>query len=465
MNKFTSLVVFLILIFIYHVSAYADIGGDLQNYFKDLGYASNVTNPAAFHGQQAGFYTGGSVVMRSKVRDVQLMQVTLPSYSSGCSGIDLFGGSISLLSREEIKNTLKSVLNNAVNYAATLTLETVSPMIAKNALYWKDFIDRMNQSSLNSCQLAESLVGGAWPKIRGAQERICQDIGTSDHNIFSSWAEGRQDCKNQHKMDEVSKLAKQDPRYKDLIFDEGNIVWRAIQKRAFLRNDPELAELFMTLSGTLVIAKDPQGNVQKFPYPAFGNRNDLIDALLNGKKAKIYHCDEKKECLYPSPQDANFDAQKAFKNKVAGILTSMATHVVEDKALTDEEKSLIASTNLPILQMIIVTSAYLKTGALPNIDVYAEVIAADILYQYLQDALNIVKESLAALPLIKELTQSIQKNIEESMLTLRDRRAALNKQVEITLQLIMQTQQIERMLIGEFSTELASTISWAKGMK
>ena len=70
--------------------AWADINNDLDSYFNKLGYSSNTTSPNAYHGQQAGYYTGGSISMRNQVRDVQVMQVNLPSYRSGCGGIDIY---------------------------------------------------------------------------------------------------------------------------------------------------------------------------------------------------------------------------------------------------------------------------------------------------------------------------------------------------------------------------------------
>ena len=75
--------------------AYANINNDLDSYFNGLGYSSNTTSPHAYHGQQAGYYTGGSASMRTQVRDVQIMQLNLPSYRSGCGGIDIYAGSFS----------------------------------------------------------------------------------------------------------------------------------------------------------------------------------------------------------------------------------------------------------------------------------------------------------------------------------------------------------------------------------
>ena len=46
-----------------------------------------------------GSNTGGSVFTRTPIRDVQLVQVELPSYRAGCGGIDLYSGGFSFLIR------------------------------------------------------------------------------------------------------------------------------------------------------------------------------------------------------------------------------------------------------------------------------------------------------------------------------------------------------------------------------
>lgn len=443
--------------------AFADIGKDLDNYFNDLGYSANITNPQSFHGQQAGYYTGGSVSARTKVRDVQIVQVTLPSYRSGCGGIDFFGGSLSILNKEELKKTFKAVLNNTTNVAATLAIETISPLIAKNAKEWKSYIDQINQFSLNSCEMAEGLVGGVWSKMRSSQQHMCEDVA-SQNNIYSSWTEARQGCGyDTSRAKDIDAVAKNDPSVKDMLFKEGNIVWKALQKRSFLYSDTELAELFMSLSGTIVITNDG-GKVQYKPFPTLSDQADLVNALLKGGDATIYRCDETVSCLYPQAIRKNISPKMAFQKRVADTLNSIARKVKNDTALNEGEQSLIAATSLPVLRMITVNGAYLKEGNIPDTDAYAEVIATDILYQYLYEALSIVRVSVGMLSNQADLETKIESGIRDAMANLSKKKELLARQVAINIQMIEQTQAIERMLVGEFSTQLAGTLSWAKGL-
>lgn len=462
--------IFVIFIFFFRFSlggkAFADINNDLDSYFNKLGFSSNTTSPNAYHGQQAGYYTGGSMSVRNQVRDVQIMQVNLPSYRSGCGGIDVYAGSLSLINETEIVNMLQNVLNSAGSYAFTLALETATPELANVMKYWSDFTSKINQANLNSCEMAESLVGDAWPKVRGAQQRVCEDIGTSN-NYFSSWAQARQGCGFKGESDKVIDSGKTDSRFKDLIVDNGNIVWQAIQKRAFLQSDKELAELFMSFSGTVVLYKD--GNsIQHQTYPALIENNDLVTALLKGGKATIYHCDttDVGGCLHPkNDKEITISEDKAFKSRVVKLLRSMAQKVVDDTALSQEEIGLLQATSLPVYKMLNVQAAYLKDGNLPDVEQYADVIAADVLYQYLHESLSVIKSSVAVLPYPDAILSEIEPNIEKEMDALSRQRKNAYGQLALSVQLIQQTQAIERMLAGDLSSEFASTLSWAKGLR
>ncbi len=73
--------------------AVASVNSDLNNFYSSLGYEGNSTQGHAYEGEEAGYYSGGGLFLRNQVRSLQLVQITLPSFSAGCGGIDLFLGS------------------------------------------------------------------------------------------------------------------------------------------------------------------------------------------------------------------------------------------------------------------------------------------------------------------------------------------------------------------------------------
>lgn len=64
----------------------------------------------------------------------------------------------------------------------------------------------MNSMNLSSCQAAQGIVGGLFPRTQVAQQKVCQDIA-GESNIFSDWAASRQGCTVGGKMDSVQDKA------------------------------------------------------------------------------------------------------------------------------------------------------------------------------------------------------------------------------------------------------------------
>lgn len=454
--------------FLYIDSAQAGINDDLNQYFNKLGFSSNISSPSAYHGQAAGYYSGGSVFTRNAVRDVQIVQLDLPSYRSGCGGIDLYAGGFSFINSDQLVSVLKNILNNAEAYSFTLAMETVTPEIANVMKYWYDLANKVNQANVNSCETAEGLVGGLWPKTRAAHQRVCEDVGSST-NYFSDWAAARQGCGVGGDDSNVMNSGKQNPYFKNIIVDNGNIAWKAIQKVGFLKSDPELAELFMSLSGTVIIYNNGSGehaNVEHVTYPALIEDDKILNSLLHGGNAKIYQCDttDADGCLHLHQEKMTISDGNAFSSHVAKILDHIVTKIYEDKPLNDEEIGLLQSTSLPIYKILNVEAAFEKDKAVVDVASYADIIAVDILFQYLRESLLIVKNSIATLPYPDQILAELQPNLERELVNLRKQQEGAYKQLALSLQLIEQTQTLERMLAGDLSTELSNTLSWAKGL-
>jgi conjugative transfer pilus assembly protein TraH len=78
-----------------NISAWAGIGNDLVAFFNGSGVTTNVTNPGAHKDQSAGYYSGGGVSARNRVKNAQIATLQLPSINAGCGRIDMFmGGSL-----------------------------------------------------------------------------------------------------------------------------------------------------------------------------------------------------------------------------------------------------------------------------------------------------------------------------------------------------------------------------------
>jgi len=466
-------------VFVTSLTAWAGVNEDMGHFFNSLGFSSNITSPQAYHGQQAGYFTGGSLFMRSPVRDVQLVQMPqFPSYRSGCSGIDIFTGAFSFIDHDQMIELLRNIMNNSASYAFTLAMETASPALANVMKYWNDFASKVNQANINSCEMAEGLVGSLWPRVRGAQQRVCQDIGSNTKGLFTDWAQAKQKCGSTD-FSKTMEKARNDPRYQNLVFDSGNITWKAIKQNHLFDDDPkdkneELAQFFMSLSGTIIIYKDGTGDDAPVkiapPLPSLMDKekNNLIKKLLEGGTVNIYKCDtlDANGCLHPSDKgQITINKEKAFGVRVKKILDKMVDKIIADEPLDSKEIGLLQSTSLPIYKMLNVQVAFTKDRGILDVAKYADIIATDIIFQYLEQTMQIIKANLAVSEQPDAVLAILRPKIDDVIEQLRTAQIQAYSRMAMSIQMIQQTQVVERMLAGNLSTDLANSLSWAKGLK
>ncbi len=449
---------------------FADVNSDLNSFFDGLGIATNVTAPHAYHGQQAGYYSGGSIFSRNSVRSVQLIQVDLPSFRAGCGGIDLFAGGFSFINSEELLKTMRNIMNSAKGYGMLLALEEVTPQIANGMKYIQDMANKVNQMNINSCETAESLVGGIWPRTRAAQQQVCQDIGNST-GFFSDWAESRQGCTSDslnNNFDSVMRAGSLNPQYKNLILDNGNLAWKALQANNLVNGDQQFAELLMSLSGSIIIQKNGNGRTATTRFKnllSLASDPSLLKAILYGDKATFYKCDEPIQCLTASKQTVLISQNSALKSQVEKILISMHQKIISDQPLSNQEIGLLQSTRIPIYKILAVQAAYQKDPNVLNVENYSEIIAIDILFQYLQENLALVRASGNTLQYPEEIMTRFNNGINQAMVDVRAQEKNAEVQISRTIQLIEQTQVIEKMLSGQLSAQLGNSLNWARSLR
>jgi len=467
LKKFSINIMTAILTMFYPFCAMADINSDLSHYFNHLGFSSNVTSPNVYQGQQAGYYTGGSVFARDSVRDVQIAQVSLPSYRSGCGGIDLFTGGLSFVNSQQLINTFKSVMSNAQSYAFNLALESATPEIANSMKYINSLADNVNKMNINSCETAAGLVGSVWPKTHEAQEQVCEDVGTSN-GLFSDYAAAHQGCGAGGQM--TSTLNSATGPYANLAMQSGNIAWIALNQNSFLQHDPTLAQFFMSLSGTLIIQNTGNSDTSQNRYQvlsSLASDQQLLKALLHGGQAQIYACDttDTKGCLNPVIQTVTIAPNDALENQVNALLTDMVDKIYSDEPLTPTEIGLLNATRLPLYKMLNVQAAFAGDKQALDITDYSDVIATDILFQYLDESLAVIKTSASSLQYPQVMLSQFQQGLDAARKSVNNIQHNAYQQVTMSLQLIEQTQTIEKMLAGSLSSQLSSNLAWANNMK
>jgi conjugative transfer pilus assembly protein TraH len=430
-------------------SAYADVNGDLGNFFNSLGYDGNITQSHAYQGQEAGYYSGGSMFLRNQIRDVQVMHVDLPSFSGGCAGIDAYLGGFSFINSDQIVALTKKIMSNATGYMFDLALETTVPELKSVKDYIQKISNEINNLNVNSCNAAQDLVGGMWPKTQASQQQVCKDVGTQN-NKFADWAAARQGCGVGGKFNDQMNAASTDPAYKKEVVVNKNLIWDSLKNNGFFNDDHELMEFFMSLSGTIIF--DSKGKATYVPSLA-GNHN-LIKAFLYGGEATLWTCGDTDKCLTLSKGKLEIDQNKSLVNNVSNTIMTIIQSVQTDSGISDAEKGFVNSTSIPILKFVTVLSSLKMNAQAMDLTQYSEVIAEDILAQYLTENLNIVEQSLKTNDFTPDIQHSLSKKISNAEQQVVHMQTKAYQKLQDTMALVRNMQFLE----GQLSANLTSSL-------
>ncbi|KTC87647.1 conjugal transfer protein TraH [Legionella drozanskii] len=386
----------------------ATASSDLTHFFNNLGYASNVTGASSYESQAAGFASLGSVYARNQVRSIQLAHVDVPGFRSGCGGIDIFAGGASFIKADQIVKFMQSVLSSGAGYALNLALEIELPEIAHSMQYMQKLANDINSTNFNSCEMGENLAAAVWPKNRAAHQKLCEDIG-SHTGMFHDWAEARQKCSTGGEMEKHLEAAKTNPEYKDRVLLNTNVVWDSLQLNEFIKNDTNLSEVYMSISGTLVF--DAKGSVQI--YPSLATNQDFVKALLYGGQLPSYKCTDGGipiKCVGINVAGhQTIDSKDALVFQVKTLLQGIYDNIKSGTALSLEQKGLIELTQPSVFQLIS-ASAQQNIGIQSSYEL-AQSVATDLLAQYLANSLEVIRASLAGKDLGSINEEKLFKNL------------------------------------------------------
>ncbi|MBP9777696.1 MAG: conjugal transfer protein TraH [Rickettsiaceae bacterium] len=447
------------------VFAGSGIQKDLENAFNALDYKYNVTS--AYASQSAGYYSGGSLYARNQIRNQQIAYINLPKISSGCGGIDMYVGGFSFITKDEAVGLAKKIMSSAGTYAFHLALESVSPLISNTMKDLSRKVSEFTNQSINSCETATGLVGSIFPKTEESQRSVCQSVANGESGIFGGLADARMGCSDYDKRSKVFKDLKTKPGYDHQLLGSMNFAWKAIRNNALFKDDDDLSELMMSLSGTIIYQdKDPHTTgASKQQLPSLAISNEFINALMNGGKLRVYGCDDKDECLtIITDKYVEIPKEKSFINLVKTKLTTIVNKIQTNDELKDSEIKFIQSTTLPVYKMLNVQSAFTRGLSTLDVTTYSEVIATDMLYLYLEESMQEIITKAKALELPDAEYREFINGIEQAKQNIRNRKLDTYKQRALTMQMIEQTMLIEKRLALQLQSSFKDALTWADSL-
>ena len=430
----------------------ADLNKNLNQFFNNLGASSHVDSAEVYNGQRAGYMTGGGLMTRNRVVDTQLVSVNLPRFDAGCGGIDIFAGGFSFVDHKQLIHTLKSIASNAVGYSFLLGLETTSPQVANIMKQLQTWSNAINSIGINSCDTATHLVGAVWPKQSAAKQQICRSQ-SGKKGIFSDYVLARHQCAQSDEFERTMDAWAADEMYDDVLKEEYNIAWRAIQKNPFLSKNRQLAELFMSLVGTVISRKGKDGLMTE-TWPALVNEENFLKALVEGGSTTRYSCADSKDdqCLNLVTQILTIDPLQSWLGKIQSILIQMQTKVLEDTPLNQEEKDFLSKTKPAVYRIVNVLTAY-KKGLCP-VDLYqvSEVIAMDMLLSTLKEVIEVVRSGAVQLQnsqMYDVQIDSYLQQLDRVENTVRYYELRISQQMEREHQMMLKIDRLEEQIASE----------------
>lgn len=443
------------------VQAEASVGSELNDFFNDVGGAANATGPTAYQGQSAGYYTGGGVWTRFPNKQVNPVNIQLPSVKAGCGGIDIFGGSFSFINTDQIVAMLKGVASNALGFAFQLAIKSISPQISQTIEEMAQKVEKLNQMNISSCEAAQGLVAGLWGESQGRDSEVCKAIANSQ-GFATDWAKARQDCNAGGDRTEI--LGKNGDE--TIPSKSYNYTWHMLNK-SYPSFDREFKEYLMTLVGTIVYQHadndEANGTVKYFGH---GNR-DLIMALLDGSSGtRVLRCDETENCLNPSDSTGvTISAAQALKPRVQALIASMAVKVKSNEPLTTEEIGILGATSIPLYKIITVNAAA-QYGGMNSAEVegLAEVVAMDMLETIVGEFYNYVQRAQGTFNEADETTLTQWRDQLTNVRKVIDGYSyAMNERLQRTQTYIDRSIYLERTLRNSISPQMSAALSFRSG--
>lgn len=436
---------YFIFLFFVHSAAFADIASDLDTFFIGIGYASNTTNLQAFESQASGFFGGGSLYTRTPVRQYELVTLDLPDYRAGCAGIDLFTGSLSYISGDKLTNLGKQIMTNSGAYAVDVMLATTVPELKQVRDFLQSTVQKINQTAVNSCEMAQNLVGGIWPKTVASQQKVCNDQRRMGREgLGHDYVASHMACGGDGFEETMEHASKDEKRKKEVMLNK-NLVWSMLKENSFLSADKELSELVMTLTGTIIF--DKHGKVTE--VPSMANHAGLIHALLgNGTSnaALIWRCDERVNCLQVHQDNIHLSAAHSLSGRIRNLIISIDDKLKRDEKLNQAEQGLLEMTSLPVMKFLMVLNSTHYGNAVVDMESYSTLIASDLLQQYLSHLLQSVTLSTNASLLNESVLTTLRSRIDFANQQIARIEPDVSRKLEEKLTLIEYVARVEKQL-------------------
>lgn len=403
-------------------SANATVYSEMNDWFNDIGAYGNVTGPQAISGQTGTTFTGGSLYMRTPVRNYQLFAFQPPVIRSGCGGIDLHAGSFTFINSEAFAALLRNISNVAIGAAFMLAVDSVSPELGGVLKSMQRFAQAANNMNINSCEAGKALASMAADAVKGAfakEDAAARGEAANTTNFFTDSLDAATKFMNDFNARKNALVAMKNSSagLKDAL-ESKNVAWYALRR---LNISEDMTMLMMSLTGTVIVRasdKAPSGKPEVEAKPGTITFEQLVGGPDSATvRVKLYRCTDGDVSQYGCLSVGTYDDDLySFYYRVKKLLADGRVKVVSRSAMNFGDaidKSLYANSTIPLWKLVAANAA--GSVAIHD-DMYAKVVATQLAYAYMMNITQETKKALSANKAsLDESTVKATRELEENL--------------------------------------------------
>lgn len=384
----------------------ADVASDMENFYDSMGGSASYSPAAAFQGQSAGYVTLGGFNARTPVRSVSPVSIQMPSIRAGCGGIDVYLGGFSYINKDQLISAIKSIGSSAVGYAFKLAIATISPTIDAKLMEFQSYIQAINDFNINSCEQGQKLVNAT---VTGAKNAFCW-TSAQHSGKAEDFAEARQKCADQAFQNDIinnsflgtlkSPSGETAGGGAQSMPFAGNVVWAGLMKDNYLKKDPALAELLMSMTGTVIYpppATVDEAGEQPDVRPAIVDYGKIL-AASPSTPISVYQCSEYDHCLVLTQVDS--ENLGVFRQKIVTAIKSLVDKITKDTGVGEAtglapiEEIILTRSKVPVVQLIQIVADVDPALTEAVVNDYTGLIVADVAYQYVKSTADLAEAAI-----------------------------------------------------------------------
>jgi len=428
-------------------SAYslASIDDQMGSMFNVMSSTTAATSGTTASGR--GYIGFGGLSVKADQSNINLVSWQPPSWEAGCGGINLQGGALSFVKKDQIITFLRNIASSAPGYAFDLAMKTLCGgcMAAMETLAKK--MQAMNKYLGNSCQMSKGIITdpvGAWDDVKKTYE----DTKAAAVGVYDSYTAFSKDPETG--ADSVAEAKENDTNNDPCMFDS-NLLWCRMKSDDFESwfvngGDQMLLREIFSIFGSMIekpntdyfIGPDVVGDatIHVLPAPIL-----KLEHLLEGGDLRLYKCDdyEAKGCINPSIETVNVEG---FHTRIRNLLLGeeAATDGIVYKYSTNtgqlsvQQENLMANLPLSMGAMIRRLSVKSRIFAEQFVERGSKRIARDFLFQLIES----IYSDLEALDITRNLPEgkAWQDNFRITVQDIREQKESLRQSQGETRELL-----------------------------